>query len=100
MSNSSKMFYVGVTNDVEVRAFQHKAKKIPGFTQKYNLHKLVYFESFGNVHEAIDREKQIKGWRRSKKIALIEAVNPQWRDLAEEHFRSSARFSATSIHSV
>ncbi|HUN61777.1 MAG TPA: GIY-YIG nuclease family protein [Candidatus Sulfotelmatobacter sp.] len=96
MSNSSKMLYVGVTNDVEVRAFQHKSKEVSGFTQKYNLHRLVYFESFGNVNEAIHREKQIKGWLRSKKVALIESVNPGWRDLAEDHVKSATRFTAKS----
>jgi putative endonuclease len=96
MSNSSKMLYTGVTNDVETRAFQHKSKRIPGFTQRYNLHKLVYFEKFGNVREAIGREKQIKGWLRTKKVALIESVNPQWLDLAEDHFKSAAKFDPMS----
>jgi putative endonuclease len=96
MSNTSKMLYTGVTNDVELRAFQHKSKSIPGFTQKYNLNKLVYFEKFGDVREAIQREKQIKGWLRSKKVALIESVNPRWLDLAEDHFESSRKFSALS----
>jgi putative endonuclease len=96
MSNSSKMLYVGVTNDVEARAFQHKSKEVLGFTKKYNLHKLVYFESFGNVNEAIHREKQIKGWLRCKKVALIESVNAEWRDLAEDHFKSATRFTAMS----
>ena len=92
MSNSSKMLYTGVTNDVEVRALQHKSKSVAGFTQKYNLHKLVYFERFGDIREAIRREKQIKGWRRSKKVGLIESMNPQWLDLAEDHFKSAAKF--------
>jgi putative endonuclease len=92
MSNNSKMLYTGVTNDVEIRALQHKSKQIPGFTQKYNLYKLVYFEAFRDIREAIRREKQIKGWRRSKKIALIEAVNPKWLDLAADHAKSAAKF--------
>ena len=96
MSNTSKMLYTGVTNDVEFRAFQHKSKGVSSFTQKYNLHKLVYFERFGDVREAIRREKQIKGWLRSKKVALIESVNPLWSDLAEDHFKSSQKFSAMS----
>ena len=96
MSNSSKMLYTGITNDVETRAFQHKSKRIPGFTQRYNLHKLVYFERFSNVLEAIGREKQIKGWSRFKKVALIESVNPKWLDLAEDHFKSTAKFNLMS----
>jgi putative endonuclease len=96
MSNTSKMLYTGVTNDVEIRAFQHKSKRIPGFTQKYNLHKLVYFEGFSNVREAIRREKQIKGWLRSKKVALVESMNPRWLDLADDHFKSATKFSAMS----
>lgn len=96
MSNSSKMLYTGVTNDVEVRAFQHKSKRVPGFTQKYNLHKLVYFESFGDIREAICREKQIKGWVRIKKVVLNESVNPQWVYLTEDHFKSAAKFKKVS----
>jgi len=93
LSNTSKMLYTGVTNDVEVRAFQHKSKLVPGFTQKYNLHKPVYFEKFNSVHEAIRREKQIKGWLRSKKVALVESANPRWLDLAEDHFKSTTKFN-------
>ncbi len=96
MSNISKMLYVGVTNDLEKRVFQHKSKLIHGYTQRYNLFKLVYFESFGDIREAIQREKQIKGWVRSKKVALIETVNLPWNDLADEHFRSSAKFKIMS----
>ncbi len=65
MSNESRMLYVGVTNDLHKRVFQHKLKLIPGFTQKYNLYKLVYFEMFGDIRAAIAREKQIKGWLRT-----------------------------------
>jgi putative endonuclease len=96
MSNRSKMLYTGVTNDVEMRAFQHKSKSIPGFTQKYNLYKLVYFERFGHVRDAIRREKQIKGWLRRKKVALIESLNPKWADLVEDHFKSSEKFKRVS----
>jgi len=77
MSNESRMLYVGVTNGLHKRVFQHKSKLIPGFTQKYNLYKLVYFEEFGDIRAAIAREKQIKGWPRSKKVALIVAMNPR-----------------------
>jgi putative endonuclease len=96
MSNTSKMLYTGVTNDVEKWAFQHKPKLIPAFIQKYNLNKLVYFEEFRNVREAIRREKQIKGWLRSKKVALIESINPSWKDLAEDHSKSATRFNKLS----
>lgn len=96
MSNSSKMLYTGVTNDVETRAFQHKSKRTPGFTQKYNLYKLVYFETFNNIREAIAREKQLNGWRRARKVVLIESMNPQWLDLAEKHFKSATKFSTLS----
>ena len=96
MSNVSKMLYVGVTNDLEKRVLQHKSKLIPGYTQKYNLFKLVYFESFGDIRDAIRKEKQIKGWLRSKKVALIEPVNPQWKDLAKDHSQSGARFKSMS----
>jgi putative endonuclease len=94
MSNISKMLYTGVTNDLDTRIFQHKAKAGGAFTLKYNVHKLVYFEEYGEVREAIRREKQIKGWLRSKKVALIETMNPSWLDLAEEHFKSAERFKA------
>jgi len=88
MSNESRMLYVGVTNGLHKRVFQHKSKLIPGFTPKYNLYKLVHFEEFGDIRAAIAREKQIKGWPRSKKVALIVAKNPQWKDLAEGRFKS------------
>jgi putative endonuclease len=91
MSNVSKTLYVGVTNDLEKRVLQHKSKLIPGYTRKYNLFKLVDFESFRDIRDAIRREKQIKGWLRSKKVALIQSVNLQWDDLAEEHFRNGTR---------
>jgi putative endonuclease len=74
------------------RAFQHKSEQVPGFTQKYNLYKLVCFERFCDIRDAIRREKQIKGWLRAKKIALIEAVNPEWLDLAADHAKSAAKF--------
>jgi putative endonuclease len=96
MSNSSKMLYVGVTNSLERRIFDHKAKLIPGFTRKYNLFKLVHFEPFADIRAAIRREKQIKGWLRSKKVALIESVNSGWNDLADSHFKSSVKFKAMS----
>jgi putative endonuclease len=82
LSNVSRMLYIGITSNLDFRVFQHRNKLLKGFTQAYNLFKLVYFEGFDDVHLAIKREKQLKGWLRSKKIALIESVNPNWDDLA------------------
>ena len=84
MSSRTGTLYTGLTNDLGRRVWQHKEKRIEGFTKKYDVTRLVYFEGFGDVHEAIAREKVIKGWRRSKKLALIESLNPKWRDLSEE----------------
>ena len=82
MTNRSKTLYVGVTNNLERRVHQHKLKEIPGFTAKYNITRLVYYEETGDVLAAIEREKTIKSWLRAKKIALIESVNPTWQDLS------------------
>ena len=81
------VLYVGVTNNLIRRVYEHKNKLVPGFTAKYNLNKLVYYEILPDVRDAIYREKQIKGWRRSKKVELIEKFNPNWRDLYEEIIR-------------
>jgi putative endonuclease len=86
MTNRSKTLYTGVTNDLTLRVYEHKKKMIDGFTKKYNITKLVYFEETNDIVSAITREKQIKGWLRSKKIALIESMNPKWGDLSEEWF--------------
>ena len=88
MTNRSKTLYTGVTNDLTRRVFEHKNKMIDGFTRKYNITKLVYYEETNDIQAAIGREKQIKGWLRSKKIALIESVNPEWNDLSESWFES------------
>lgn len=82
MTNKSRTLYTGVTNNLSRRVFEHKNKLIEGFTKKYNIDKLVYFEIFNNPDDAIRREKQIKGWLRKKKIDLIESLNPQWKDLS------------------
>ena len=82
MTNKSRTLYTGVTNNLERRVYEHKQKLIPGFTTKYNISRLVFFEATQDIKAAIEREKQIKGWLRSKKIALIESVNPQWEDLS------------------
>ena len=86
MTNRSKTLYTGVTNDLVRRVFEHKQGRRKGFTSKYSIKKLIYFESGCNINEAIRREKQIKGWSRSKKILLIEKLNPKWRDLSEDWF--------------
>lgn len=75
------VFYVGVTNSLERRLEEHRTKRNLGFTSKYNIHKLLYYETFDNVRRAIRREKQIKGYRRDKKIKLINLMNPGWEDL-------------------
>lgn len=76
------VMYVGVTNHLERRMMEHRQELIPGFTQKYHVHKLVYYESTSDVKAAIAREKQLKGWTRAKKNALVSTMNPEWRDLA------------------
>jgi putative endonuclease len=78
--------YVGVTNDLARRIYEHKNKLVDGFTKKYNVSKLVYYEQTTDVYSAIEREKQIKGWRRDKKNELVETVNPNWKDLSDELF--------------
>ena len=80
-SNSNKALYIGVTDDLIRRVQEHKAGIIPGFTQKYCCHKLVYYETYSDVNQAIYREKQIKGWLRSKKDVLINSINPERRDV-------------------
>ena len=76
------VLYTGVTNDLERRCYEHKQKKIKGFTQKYNVDKLIYFERFDSIDSAIAREKQIKGFSRAKKLALINKVNYDWKELS------------------
>ena len=86
MSNAhNNVRYVGVTSDLIVRVHQHKTKVFPNsFTAKYNCHKIVYYESFHTIEEAIAREKNIKDWNREWKDALVNAVNPEWKDLYDE----------------
>jgi putative endonuclease len=76
--------YIGMTNNIERRIFEHKSGEFEGFASKYHCDRLVYLEGFDDVRKAIDREKQLKGWRRSKKIALIQSRNPRWEDLSEK----------------
>jgi putative endonuclease len=86
LANVHRTLYVGVTNNLEVRVLEHKKALTPGFTSKYGTDRLVYFESTPDVHAALAREKQIKGWLRRKKLALVETVNPNWKDLAADWF--------------
>ena len=83
-NKNNNVLYTGVTNDLGRRVYEHKNKLIEGFTKRYNVNKLVYFETTEDIKSAIAREKQIKGWTRIKKNCLIESVNPEWRDLDEE----------------
>jgi putative endonuclease len=83
MASRSRVLYTGVTNDLGRRVNEHKQGLIAGFTQRYRITRLVHFEAYADIREAIAREKQIKGWVRSRKIKLIEERNPLWRDLAE-----------------
>ena len=81
---NNEVMYVGMTNDLERRISEHKAKAVKGFTEKYNVNKLVYFEQTSEVNGAISREKEVKRWRREKKDALVKQVNPDWRDLSDD----------------
>lgn len=83
MSSDTGTLYIGFTNNIERRNQEHKQNIIEGFTKKYKCHKLVYFEQFQNVYEAIKREKELKKWRREKKENLIRMNNPSWKDLSE-----------------
>ncbi len=96
VGSNSGTLYIGVTDSLTRRMLEHKSGEIEGFASKYRCHRLVYYESFDNIFKAIGREKQLKGWRRSKKIALIESVNPRWQDLAE-HIGAEMAFAGESI---
>jgi len=96
MASRSRTLYVGVTGDIVKRAFQHKQKKHDGFTARYNCNRLVWFQRFTEVSEAIQREKELKGWTRAKKIALIESANPTWEDLSQPWYQVPTTYSASS----
>jgi len=87
LTNRSGTLYTGVTSDLKRRVYQHKHGLTKGFTSKYGIDRLVYYESTTNIRSAIEREKKIKGWRRSRKIALIESFNRNWKDLAAGWFQ-------------
>ena len=86
MTNKSRTLYTGVTNNLMRRVYEHKHKLVKSFSSRYNLQFLVYYETSSSIHSAIEREKQIKGLLRAKKIALIDSLNPKWKDLSEEWF--------------
>ncbi|MGA7676913.1 MAG: GIY-YIG nuclease family protein [Dehalococcoidia bacterium] len=88
MASRSRTLYVGVTNDLVQRVFEHKNKLIEGFTKRYNVTNLVYYDIVNDVQAAIQREKQVKGWLRKKKIAIIKTMNPEWKDLSDEWYKT------------
>ncbi len=88
LASLSGTLYIGITSNLEKRMVEHKEGLIRGFTKQYSVHRLVYFESYDDVRNAIHREKQLKGWRREKKIALIGNVNAGWKDSAREWYES------------
>jgi putative endonuclease len=89
LASASRVLYTGITNDLQRRVLEHKARRVPGFTQKYHVTQLMYCEAFRDVRDAIAREKQIKAWTRAKRIALIETLNPHWRDLSADWLAKS-----------
>jgi putative endonuclease len=95
MSNASKTLYIGVTNDIDRRVYEHRNKIADGFTKRYNITKLVYSEIFSDIKQVIARETELKGWLRKKKIALIVSMNPKWDDLSKANRKF--RFFTTQI---
>ena len=85
-TNKSRTLYIGVTSDLERRMWEHKEKMGSTFAARYNITHLVHFEQFADSRDAIEREKQLKRWRREKKITLIERENPEWRDISEDWY--------------
>ena len=83
-NKNNRVMYIGVTNDLARRLYEHKQELVEGFTKRYHVHKLVYYEQTTDVRSAIAREKQLKGWLRARKNELVETMNPEWRDLSED----------------
>jgi putative endonuclease len=96
LSSVSGVLYVGVTNDLTRRVHEHKQKLVPGFTSRYNMNQLVYFESTPDVSAAVAHERQIKGWRRSRKVDLVHSMNPKWEDLAANWYDEWGRLPGLS----
>lgn len=86
LTNKTGTLYVGITNNIKKRIHQHKRKAADGFTSKYNIDRLLYYENFSDAYSAIAREKTIKGWVRNKKVELINSLNPGWNDLSEDWY--------------
>ena len=84
MASNSFTLYVGMTNNLKRRVREHKSKQVKGFTSRYNINKLVWYETTTDVRSAIARENQLKGWRRDRKVDLITSMNPEWRDLSRD----------------
>ena len=82
-NKTNRLLYIGVTSDLHRRIFEHKFEQIEGYTKRYHIHKLIYFEEYSDINAAITREKQLKKWTRTKKNLLIEATNPNWDDWSE-----------------
>jgi putative endonuclease len=99
-SISRHVLYIGMTNNLHKRVWQHKNHSFEGFSDDYNAIRLAYWESFDDVHKAIGREKQLKGWRREKKTWLIEQMNPEWRDLAADWYQTQGPSTTVLVHSV
>ena len=99
LASRSRTLYTGVTNNITRRVWEHREGLISGFTSKYRIHRLVWYEATRDVRRAIAREKEIKGWLREKKIKLIEAQNPTWKDLAEPWFPPVGRKADSSLRS-
>lgn len=85
-NKSNKVMYIGVTNDLRRRLYEHKNELVDGFTKRYHIHKLVYYESYKEIRDAILREKRLKGLLRSRKNELVELTNPEWNDLSGKLF--------------
>jgi len=95
-SSSRRALYIGMTNNLHRRVFEHRMHRMEGFTDDYNATRLVYWESFDDVHKAIAREKQLKNWRREKKLWLIARFNPGWKDLAADWYLSAGETQGPS----
>jgi putative endonuclease len=91
LASRSRTLYTGVTNNLRKRIQQHREGRVPAFTSQYRVHRLVHYETYGDIKAAIGREKEIKGWRREKKVALIEKSNPTWDDLAADIARDKTK---------
>jgi len=85
-NDRGNVMYIGMTNDLRRRLYEHRQELVDGFTKKYHVHKLVYYEQTSDVNAAIAREKQLKGWNRKRKNALVMSMNPEWNDLSDQWF--------------